>query len=72
MEKLKLNIDDIIATTGEQRNNVFIAMKLGHLKTFVVGRRRFARPQAVKDWIDFLERESNAGRPVKYQGQDKV
>lgn len=72
LTKLKLSVRDIIAVSGESQNNVFYAIRQGHLKTFVVGRRRFARPQAVRDWVDFLERESNAGRPVKYQSVAQV
>lgn len=69
MERLKLSVTDIVAATGESRSNVCRAFKQGHLKSFVVGRRRFARPAAVRDWIDFLESESNAGRAVKYQAR---
>ena len=69
MEKLKLSINDIVQTTGESHSNVCRAIKQGHIRTFVVGRRRFARPQAVRDWVDYLESESDAGRAVKYQAR---
>ena len=69
MEKLKLSIEDIVAATGESRSNVCRAIKFNHLKTFIVGRRRFARPDSVRAWVDFLQRESDTGRPVKYQGR---
>lgn len=69
MDKLKLSVAEIVAATGESANVVFDAIRAGHLATFVVGRRRFARPDAVRGWVDFLEAESNAGRPVKYRGR---
>jgi hypothetical protein len=70
MEKLKLSVSDIVAVTGESRSNITKAIKAGHLKTFVVGRRRQATPSAVKAWVEFLQRESDRGRVVKYQGRE--
>ena len=69
MEKLKLSLDDVIATSSESRAVVYDAIKAGHLKTFLVGRRRFSRPEYVREWVDFLERESDAGRPVTYRAR---
>jgi hypothetical protein len=71
LKLLKLSKGDIVESTGESLSNVNKAIKLGHIATFVVGRRRFARPQAVADWVDFLEAQSDAGRPVKYQARAK-
>ena len=67
MEPLKLSIDDIVVFTKESRPTIYDAIAAGHLKTFVVGRRRFARPEAARRWVDFLEAESNAGRPIAYR-----
>ena len=67
IELLKLSIQQIEQVTGECRPNIDRAVERGHLKTFLVGRRRFARPEAVRAWIDFLEAESDAGRPVVYR-----
>lgn len=67
--KLKLSIDEIAAATGEARPLIYKAIEAGHLKTFLVGRRRFAKPADVQSWIDFLQRESDAGRPVAYQAR---
>lgn len=75
MEKFKLTLDEIAATTNESRPVVYDAIKATHadgtphLKTFLVGRRRFARPEAVREWIDYLEAESAAGRPVSYRAR---
>ena len=69
MEPLKVSIDDIVFATGESRAVVYDAIKAGHLNTFLVGRRRFARPDAVRAWIDLLEAESKAGRPVSYRAR---
>lgn len=67
--RLKVGIDDIAELTGEARPLIYAAIKAGHLKTFLVGRRRFAKPADVQAWVDFLQRESDAGRPVKYQAR---
>jgi len=69
MEKLKLSLDDIRVTTSESIPVIYSAIKLGHLETFLVGRRRFARPEAVRRWVAFLESESKAGRPVAYRAR---
>ncbi len=72
MEKLKLSMSDIAASTGECHALIYNAINAGHLKTFVVGRRRFAKPGAVRAWVDFLESESAAGRPVVYRARDRA
>lgn len=70
MEPLKISLDGIVAATGESRAIVYDAIKAGHLDSFLVGRRRFARPEAVRAWVDFLEAQSKAGRPVCYRTRE--
>ena len=67
--KFKLSLEEIANATGEARVLIHHAVKAGDLKTFLVGRRRFAKPEDVQAWIDFLQRESDAGRPVAYQSR---
>lgn len=67
MLRFKLSMPEICAASGESVHVVYDAIKAGHLDTFLVGRRRFARPAAVEEWIDFLEAQSKAGRPVAYR-----
>ncbi|HEV2042106.1 MAG TPA: hypothetical protein VGT81_19035 [Casimicrobiaceae bacterium] len=67
MEKLKHPIAEVPEITGECMPVVYDAIRAGHLETFLVGRRRFVRPQAIRAWIDFLEAQSNAGKPVTYR-----
>jgi len=69
MEPLKLSLAQICAASGESTHVVYDAINAGHLQTFLVGRRRFARPDAVRKWIDFLEAQSNAGKPVVYRAR---
>ncbi len=69
MERLKLSLANIVECTGESLPVVHDAIRAGHLNTFLVGRRRFARPDAVRSWIDFLEAQSNAGKPVVYRAR---
>jgi hypothetical protein len=70
--KLKMSLADIAEATGEALPLIRAAINAGDLKTFLVGRRRFARPADVEAWVDYLERESDAGRPVKYQAREQV
>ena len=67
MEPLKLSLAQICTTSGESLHTVYKAMALGHLETFLVGRRRCARPAAVRAWVDYLEAQSKAGKPVVYR-----
>lgn len=69
MEPLKLGLREIAEATRESVAVVYDAINAGHLETFLVGRRRFARPAAVRKWIDFLEAQSNAGAPVVYRAR---
>ena len=69
MEPLKIGLQEIAAATGESMNVVYDAINAGHLRTFLVGRRRFARPADIRSWIDFLQAESDAGRPVVYRAR---
>ena len=72
MEKLKLSIDEAGNVSGESRPVMYDAIKAGHLKTFLVRRRRVTRPAYLRQWIDFLEAESAAGRPVSSRSRPKV
>ena len=71
MEKLKWSMVEIVSNSGESTPVIYDAINAGHLKTFLVGRRRFARPEAVREWVDLLERESNAGRPIAYRSRSR-
>lgn len=70
MDALKVSLQDIARATGESLPTIYAAMKAGHLDTFLVGRRRFARPDAVRAWMDLLERRSAAGKPVVYRSRE--
>lgn len=67
MTPLKIPVAEIPALTNESLAVVYDAINAGHLRTFLVGRRRFARPDAVQQWVEFLEAQSDAGRPVVYR-----
>lgn len=69
VEPLKVGLQEIVQMTGESLPVLHDAINAGHLKTFLVGRRRFARPEAVRMWVDFLEQQSNKGAPVKYRAR---
>lgn len=69
MQKLKLSMAEIADATGESLSVLYAAIKAGDLETFLSGRRRFARPVAVKRWVNFIEAQSKAGRPVAYKAR---
>jgi hypothetical protein len=69
IERLKLGLQDISEATGESLPVIYDAIRVGHLQTFLVGRRRFAKPAAVHAWIDYLEAQSKAGKPVAYRAR---
>lgn len=69
MEPLKIPVADVPSITGESLPVIYDAIRAGHLVTFLVGRRRFARPAAIRAWVDFLEKQSNAGTPVVYRAR---
>lgn len=69
LSKLKLSLEEICQLSGESLPLIHDAINAGDIKTFLVGRRRFARPQDVAAWVDFLQRESDAGRPVSYRAR---
>jgi len=72
IEPLKLSLQQIAEITGESLPLLHDAIRKGDLETFLVGRRRFARPAAVRKWVDWLEAQSNAGRPVSYRSREAL
>lgn len=71
LQRMKLSMADIQEATGETLHTLYGAINDGHLRTFLVGRRRFARPADVQAWIDHLQAESDAGRPVSYCSRER-
>lgn len=69
MEPLKVSLREVSEATRESMAVVYDAINAGHLETFVVGRRRFARPAAVRKWVDYLEAQSKDGTPVVYRAR---
>ncbi|MFT3792130.1 MAG: hypothetical protein QM741_13885 [Rudaea sp.] len=67
---LKVSLQQIADISGESIPVIYRAIEEGHLKTFLVGRRRFARYSAVEAWIDLLEKQSDSGRPVVYRSRE--
>ena len=67
VQMLKISLRQIVEATGESEPTIYRAIQAGHLDTFLVGRRRFARPAAVAAWVDMLEQASNKGKPVTYR-----
>lgn len=70
LQPFKLGLAQIAETTGESLPLIHDAIRAGHLVTFLVGRRRFAKPESVQAWVDYLQAQSNAGRPVSYRARD--
>ena len=66
IEPFKLSLKAISELTGESLPLIHDAINAGHLDTFLVGRRCFARPGAVAGWVRFLGLRSKAGKPGSY------
>lgn len=69
VEPLKLSLQQVAEMAGESMSVIRDAINAGHLDTFLVGRRRFAKAEAIRAWIDYLEKQSKAGRPVCYRAR---
>jgi hypothetical protein len=69
VDQLKIPLAEIPRITGESMPVIYDAINAGDLTTFLVGRRRFARPEAIRAWVDYLEAQSDAGRPVTYRAR---
>lgn len=72
LEPLKLSLAQVAEVTGESLPILHDAIRAGDLKTFLVGRRRFARPEDVRAWVDFLQAESDKGKPVCYRSREAL
>ena len=68
-EPFLLSLQQISEGTGQSLPVVHDAINAGHLETFLVGRRRFAKMEAVVAWIDHLKAQSDAGKPVCYRAR---
>jgi len=70
-EKLVVSRHEIAELADTSLSIVDDAIRLGHLKSFLVGKKRKAKIGDVRGWIDFLARESDAGRPVCYRARNE-
>jgi excisionase family DNA binding protein len=50
VEPVGLSIEEIVDATGLGRSSIYKEIAAGRLRTFKVGRRRFATPQALRQW----------------------
>ena len=69
IEPLKFSLAQIVEMTGESLPTIHDAIKAGHLKTFLCGRRRYARRGAVEAWVRMFEKASDAGKPLCYRAR---
>ncbi len=72
LEPLIIPLADVCQVTGQSKPVVHDAINAGDLETFLVGRRRFARIEAVKAWVDKLESASNEGKPICYRSREAL
>jgi excisionase family DNA binding protein len=52
---LSYPIAELPAETGVSRSVIYTEIRKGHLTTFKVGAKRYARYEAVMDWLKRLE-----------------
>jgi len=65
-----LAINDIVNASKQGRPTIYAAINAGHLRTMLVGRRRYATSSDVQAWLTFLREQSDAGRPVVYRPRE--
>ena len=58
---LSYPIAELPAETGVSRSQIYEEIRKGHLQTFKVGARRYARYEAVRDWMARLEQKTGQG-----------
>ena len=58
---LSYPVAELPAETGVSRTQIYEEIRKGHLLTFKVGARRYARYEAVMDWLRSLERQTQQG-----------
>ena len=59
-KKPRYTIVDLMAMLSIGRNRIYEAINTGKLKTHKVGKRRFALPQYVDDYIELCRREGDS------------
>lgn len=67
MEKLNYSRQDVASAAGVSLSIVDDAIREGHLESYLIGRKRFVRCAAVSKWLDYLQGQSNKGKPVIYR-----
>ena len=60
-------IKDVSRIAHMSMPGIYAAINAGHLRSHLRGRQRFVRESAVVEWLNYLESESDAGRPVTYR-----
>jgi excisionase family DNA binding protein len=55
IERVGLSIEEITKATGLGRSSIYKEIAAGRLKTYKVGRRRLASPEALKQWAQAAE-----------------
>ena len=58
---LSYPVAELPSETGVSRSQIYEEIRKGHLQTFKVGARRYARYEAVIDWLTRLEFETRGG-----------
>lgn len=57
---LSYPVAELPAETGVSRSVIYTEIRKGHLTTFKVGARRYARHDAVMEWMRRLEKDAAA------------
>jgi hypothetical protein len=70
--KLVLGRHEIAEVADTSLSVVDDAIREGHLKSFLMGRKRKSTPQYVAEWVLFLQRSSDAGKPINYRARPKA
>lgn len=65
-----LDSDGVQAFTGFGKPTIYQGRRCGHLRGFYAAKKWRTRVRDVIAWLDFLQEQSDAGKPVVYQARD--
>ena len=59
-QKPRYSVTDLMALLSIGRSYLYVAINTGKLDSYLVGKRRFASPEAVDAYVDLIRKEAQA------------
>ncbi len=61
--KPRYSINDLISLLSVGRSRLYSDINQGKLETYTIGKRRFADPQALDNYVEICKQEASKGTP---------